>query len=255
LLQGAKTLRTRYHPTVGCIKSWEPWGGMNYPVIIDNMMNLEYLFLAFRESGDSTFYNIAVSHADTTLKNHFRPDCSSYHVVDYDSITGKVIRKRTAQGAFDESSWARGQSWGLYGYTMMYRETKDKKYLNQAINIADFIIKKLPTDYIPYWDYDVAQDSSEPRDASAAAITSSALFELSTYVSCELTKKYYNIAEKILFSLSSPDFLALKGENCNFIIKHCTGHKPAKSEIDVPLIYADYYYIEALIRYGSECFK
>lgn len=249
LLQGAKTLCTRYRPAVGCIKSWEPWGGMNFPVIIDNMMNLEYLFWAARTSGDSSFYNISLTHANTTIKNHFRTDYSTYHVVDYDSIDGHVIRKRTAQGAFDESSWARGQSWGLYGYTLMYRETNDKKYLEQAVQIADYIIKMLPADYIPYWDYSVAQDGSEPRDASAAAIASSALFELCNYVSEPKAKEYYGVAEKMLFSLSTPEFLAVPGENNHFIVKHCTGHKPANSEIDVPLIYADYYYIEALLRY------
>jgi unsaturated chondroitin disaccharide hydrolase len=249
LIQGAKTLCTRFHPAVGCIKSWEPWGGMNYPVIIDNMMNLEYLFWAFRQTGDSSFYKIAVSHADNTLKNHFRGDYSSYHVVDYDSIDGHILRKRTAQGAFDESAWARGQSWGLYGYTMMYRETNDKKYLDQAIHIADYIVEHLPKDYIPYWDYSVAQDGTEPRDASAAAIASSALFELSKYVSKVKSKKYFDIAEKMLFALSAQEYMAKSGDNFNFIIKHCTGHKPANSEIDVPLIYADYYYVEALMRY------
>jgi unsaturated chondroitin disaccharide hydrolase len=251
LVQGAKSLCVRYESKVGCIQSWEPWGGMTFPVIIDNMMNLEYLFWTTRVTGDSSFYKIAISHADTTLKNHFRADYSTYHVVDYDSITGKIIKKRTAQGATDESAWARGQAWGLYGYTMMYRETKDKKYLNQAIRIADYIIGRLPADFIPYWDFDVPQDGTEPKDASAAAITSSALFELSQYVNDELAGKYYSIAEKTLFSLSTPNYLAKPGENGDFIIKHCVGHKPANSEIDVPLIYADYYYIEALMRYDK----
>lgn len=249
LIKGAQSLCTRFHKQVGCIKSWEPWGGMNYPVIIDNMMNLEYLFWTTKITGDSSFYKIAVAHADTTLKNHFRADNSSYHVIDYDSITGQIRKKRTAQGSADESAWARGQSWGLYGYTLMYRETKNPKYLQQAVRIADFIIDKLPADFVPYWDYNVAQDSTEQRDASAGAIASSALFELQNYVEKNQSDKYYKVAENILKSLSTPNYLAKVGENNNFILKHSVGHKPAKSEIDVPLIYADYYYIEALLRY------
>src|SRR5258706_5135675 len=156
IIQSAKTLSSRFNPVTGCIRSWDnnrdKWG---FPVIIDNMMNLELLFAATRLSGDSTFYKIAVAHANTTLQNHFRPDHSSYHVVDYDTVTGKVVKKNTHQGAADESAWARGQSWGLYGYTMCYRFTKDKKYLQQAEDIAAFLLNppNLPKDYIPYWDY------------------------------------------------------------------------------------------------------
>lgn len=249
LVQGAKSLCKRYNKNVGCIQSWDPWGGMTFPVIIDNMMNLEYLFWATKATGDSSFYKIAVSHADKTLMNHFRTDYSSYHVVDYDSISGKVLKKRTVQGASVESAWARGQSWGLYGFTIMYRETKNIKYLNQAMKIADYIIGRLPADYIPFWDFDVPQDGSEPKDASAAAIASSALLELSKYVDKATSNRYYQVAEKILTNLSSPLYFTKPGEYDGFIIKHCVGHKPAKSEIDVPLIYADYYYIEALLRY------
>ena len=251
LLQGAKSLSTRYNEKVGCIKSWESRGEWQFPVIIDNMMNLEFLFWATKATGDSSFYNIAVSHADTTMKYHFRPDFSSYHVVNYDSITGKVISRQTAQGAADSSAWARGQSWGLYGYTLMYRETGKKKYLEQAQQIADYILKRLPTDFVTYWDYDAPGIPNEPRDASAAAIASSALFELSTYVDKALAKTYYSVAEKILLSISSPEYLANSGENGLFLLKHSVGHKPAKSEMDVPLIYADYYYIEALLRYNK----
>jgi unsaturated chondroitin disaccharide hydrolase len=252
LLQGAKSLSKRFNPHVGLIKSWDFRTDMTYPVIIDNMMNLEYLFWATSVSGDSSFYKIAVSHADSTLKNHYRPDYSCYHVVDYDSVSGKVLQKKTHQGAFDGSSWARGQAWGLYGYTLMYRETKNRKYLDQAINIANYILSKQPVDTVVYWDYNVFQNDTEQKDASASAITSSALFELCNYVNDDMGIKYYKAAEAILKCLSSPTYFAKTGENANFILKHSVGNKPAKSEIDVPLIYADYYYIEALLRYKKQ---
>jgi unsaturated chondroitin disaccharide hydrolase len=252
LLQGASSLSKRYNPKVGLIKSWDFRTDMTYPVIIDNMMNLEYMFWATSISGDSSFYKIAVNHADSTLKNHYRTDFSCYHIVDYDTANGMAIQKKTHQGAFDESSWSRGQAWGLYGFTLMYRETKDRKYLDQAINIANYILDKQPSDTVAYWDYSVAQNNTELKDASASAITSSALFELCNYTNPDLGRKYNNAAEAILKCLSTPTYLAKIGDNANFILKHCVGNKPTNSEIDAPLIYADYYYIEALLRYKNQ---
>jgi unsaturated chondroitin disaccharide hydrolase len=252
LLNGAKSLSTRYNPVTGCIKSWDFDGdkGWQFPVIIDNMMNLEYLFWAAKEAGNSTFYNICLSHADKTIKNHFREDNSSWHVVDYDTITGKVRQKCTHQGYADESAWSRGQTWGLYGFTVMYRETRDNKYLEQANAIADFILNhpNLPGDYIPYWDFNAPNIPDEPRDASAAAIMASALLELSGYVDERKQQTYLEAAKKILVSLSGPEYRAEKGENAGFILRHSVGSIPHNSEIDVPLTYADYYYIEALLR-------
>ncbi|HEY9045954.1 MAG TPA: glycoside hydrolase family 88 protein [Ohtaekwangia sp.] len=247
LLQGARSLSKRFNPKTGTIRSWDH-GKWQYPVIIDNMMNLELLFWATAMSGDSSFYKIAVTHANTTLKNHFRADNSSYHVVDYDTLTGKVIARVTHQGYADESAWARGQAWGLYGYTTTYRATKDKRYLEQAEKIAAFILHhpNLPKDKIPYWDYN-AQIPNEERDVSAAAITASALLELGGYA--KNGEPYRKAAEEILINLSTPQYLAKVGTNNNFILMHSVGHKPAKSEIDVPIIYADYYYIEGLLRY------
>jgi unsaturated chondroitin disaccharide hydrolase len=249
LLQGAKSLSTRFNPKTGCIKSWDKvkWG---FPVIIDNMMNLELLFWATKMTGDSSFYKIAVTHALTTMKNHYRPDNSSYHVVDYDPQTGKVLAKVTHQGFSDESAWARGQAWGLYGYTMTYRETKDKRFLEQAQKIADFLIShpNLPKDKVPYWDFNDTDLAHASRDASAAAITSSALLELSKYAGKKGTT-YKQMATQILESLSTPAYLAKEGSNNHFLLMHSTGHRPHKSEVDVPLIYADYYYIEGLRRY------
>ena len=250
LLQGARSLATRFRQTTGTIKSWDH-GAWEFPVIIDNMMNLELLFWATKVSGDSAFYQIAVTHALTTMKNHFRPDNSSYHVVDYDTVTGKVEGRVTHQGHADESAWARGQAWGLYGFTLTYRETKDKRFLDQAIRIADFMLKhpNLPADKVPYWDFNAPGMPNEERDASAAAIMASALLELSQYV--ENGMRYNDAAAEILESLASPAYMARPGTNHGFILMHSTGHKPAKSEIDVPIIYADYYFIEALRRYKN----
>ncbi len=252
LINSAKSLITRFDPKVGCIKSWDS-KKPEFLVIIDNMMNLELLFWATEATGDSSFYNIAVTHANTTIKNHFRPDYSSYHVINYNPETGAVQQKRTAQGAADESAWARGQAWGLYGFTVMYRATKEQKYLDQANHIAQFILShpNLPADKVPYWDFNAPGIPNALRDASAAAITASALLELQGYVDAGKKKEYFNAAETMLRSLSSPAYKAAPGANGGFIIEHCVGHLPAKSEVDVPLTYADYYYVEAMKRYKA----
>lgn len=248
IIQSAKTLSTRYNPVVGALRSWDhsrdKWG---FSVIIDNMMNLELLFAATRLTGDSSFYTIAVSHANTTMANHFRPDYSSYHVLDYDTTTGGVLKKNTHQGYSHESSWARGQAWALYGYTMCYRETKNPAYLKQAENIARFILThpNLPKDGVPYWDFNAPNIPAEPRDASAGALVASALYELDGY---SRGKDYRQIADKILVSLTK-SYRSPIGENKGWILLHSTGSKPSNSEVDVPLSYADYYYLEALLRH------
>ncbi|MEI9956223.1 MAG: glycoside hydrolase family 88 protein [Ferruginibacter sp.] len=239
-------MATRFNPKTGVIKSWDfatdnKW---KYPVIIDNMMNLELLFEATKLTGDSSFYKIAVSHANTTIKNHYRPNYSSYHVVDYDPETGAVRQKNTAQGYSDSSSWARGQAWGLYGYTMCYRETHNPIYLKQAEHIAAYILSRLPKGMVPFWDYDAPGIPNEPMDASAASIAASALYELNTY---DNKKGYRKAADKIMQALCA-NYLSPVKQNAGFILIHSTGHKPAKSEIDVPIIYGDYYFLEALLR-------
>lgn len=252
IINSARSLSSRFNEKVGSIRSWNS-NDSSFLVIIDNMMNLELLFNATKLTGDSSFYDIAVKHANTTIKNHFRPDNSSYHVVDYDQQTGKPKIKKTAQGAADESSWARGQSWGLYGFTMTYRETGDKKYLDQANKIADFILNhpNLPKDKIPYWDYDAPGIPDAVRDASAGAIMASALIELAEYNEEEKAAEYLKTAEDILISLSSPEYKSEVGDNGGFILKHSVGSFPANVEVDVPLTYADYYFIEALKRFRS----
>lgn len=253
MLQGAKSLATRYNPQVGLLRSWDH-GTWNYPVIVDNLMNLEFVMWAARESNDAQLRTIATSHADLTLKNHFRPDGSSFHVVDYNPTNGAVIAYKTHQGAADSSAWARGQAWGLYGYTMMFRETLNPAYFTQATNIARFISQhpKLPSDKVPYWDFDAPNIPNAPRDASAAAVISSALIELSGMTDGDTGKQYLALAKQQLLSLSSPAYRARPGENGNFILMHCVGNLPAQSEIDTPLSYADYYYLEALLRYRAK---
>jgi unsaturated chondroitin disaccharide hydrolase len=252
LVNAARSLASRFNPTVGCIRSWGKSNDTSmFKVIIDNMMNLELLFWAAKETGDHSLYDIAVTHANTTMKNHFRQDNSSYHVVVYNPQTGKVIKKQTAQGAADESAWARGQSWGLYGYTMMYRETKDKKYLDHAQRIAAFILNhpNLPADKVPYWDYIAPGIPDTYRDASSACVMASALIELAGYSNKELSEKYLTTVETILRTLSSPEYKAKVGENGGFILKHSVAHFPKNTEVDSPLPYADYYYVEAMLRY------
>ncbi|MCX6207684.1 MAG: glycoside hydrolase family 88 protein [Bacteroidetes bacterium] len=250
LLTSAKSLSTRFNPTIGCIKSWDH-GTWKFPVIIDNMMNLELLFWATKVSGDSSYYKIAVTHANTTMKNHYRKDHSSFHVVDYDPNTGNVIGQKTAQGYADASAWARGQSWGLYGYTLMYRFTKEKKYLTLANQIAHYIIDNpnLPADKIPYWDFNTVDIPATYRDASAGSIAASALIELSSYTDSQNKLLYLKTSEKIIKALASPVYTAKPGENGGFLLKHSVGNWPGFSEIDVPLTYADYYFIEAMTRY------
>ena len=253
MLQAAQTLITRFNPQVGCIRSWDhnrdKW---KYPVIIDNMMNLEMLFNATQLTGDSIYWKIAIKHADNTMKNHFRPDYSSYHVVDYDPETGAVRQQCTHQGYSDDSFWSRGQGWGLYGYTMCYRFTKNPAYLAHAEHIADFFLNlpNQPDDLIPYWDMKAPNIPNAPRDASAAAITASALYELCTYVSPKKGKQYRNIADKIVHNLRT-HYQAETGTNYGFLLLHSTGHHPAGKEIDVPLNYADYYYLEAMMRMAA----
>ncbi len=271
LIQSARSLSTRFSPVTGSIKSWnqfKSWHGNKmyyYPVIIDNMMNLELLFFASRETGDTSFRHIAVTHAATAMKNQIRKDYSSYHVVCYDTLTGKVEGRETAQGYADNSTWARGQAWGIYGFTMVYRETKDPRFLKTAEGMADFFLdhKNLPADKIPYWDFNAGEQGYQPgvnshapkvtmkyRDASAAAITASALFELSGYVKGKKAK-YRHAAIQILHTLGSPAYRAPAGGNGNFVLMHSVGSIPHKSEIDVPLVYADYYFAEALQRYRA----
>ncbi len=249
--QGAAALSSRFNPAVGVTLSWTKGErGSDYPVIIDNMMNLELLEYASGLFHCDSLNDIAVMHAETTKENHFRPDYSCYHMLDYDPSTGTVRRKITVQGYADESAWARGQAWALYGYTMMYRETRKAEFLNQAESIARMLLGRLPADGIPYWDFDDPDIPDTYKDASAAAVMCSAFIELSCLSKDKkLSKKCSAMAEKQIRTLASPQYLSAPGENCGFLLKHSVGNLPGNSEIDSPLIYADYYFLEALNRY------
>lgn len=263
IFRSAKTLTSRYSYKTGLIMSWEPNEKRDwlFPVIIDNMMNLEILIEAYKISGDITLRQIAVSHADKTMQYHYRGNMSCPHVVDYEPETGAMRKYDWNNGSDDtaHSTWSRGQSWGLYGFTMMYRETGDRKYLQHAEKIADFLLThpNMPEDMIPYWDYS-APDRSKMRDTSAASIMASVLMELSTYST--QGKKYFEAGERQLKVLSSPGYLARPGTHKNFILMHATGNFLRNSELDGALSYADYYYMEGLLRYlqllnGKELYK
>lgn len=251
IVTAAQSLTSRFRASVGAIRSWD-FGSWQYPVIIDNMMNLELLFVASELSGDPSFAEIARSHADKTLANHFRSDASSYHVVDYNPTDGGVIRKQTNQGLRDESAWARGQAWGLYGYMMSFRKTADPRYLERARAIADFYIEsdRVPDDGVPYFDFDapIMDDVPDLRDASAGAIATSALLELATLVPGEAGTRYRDFALHALHALASEDYRAALGTNGHFLLLHSVGNYPIQDEVDVAINYADYYFIEALMR-------
>ncbi|NJX14342.1 glycoside hydrolase family 88 protein [Tamlana crocina] len=252
LIQSAKTLSTRFNDKIGSIRSWDfnkdIW---QFPVIIDNMMNLELLFEATKLSGDSLYHEIAVKHAETTMKNHFRSDGSTWHVLDYDTISGQVRMKVTHQGIHDNSAWARGQGWAIYGYTMAYRYTKDQRFLNRAKATADFFInhKKLPEDGIPYWDFDDPNIPNVSRDVSAGAIVASACVELYGYTRNEA---YINYSKKVVHSLKSIKYILPPENTIPFILDHSFGDWSKKSEMDEPIVYGDYYFLQTLLRLRVE---
>lgn len=247
ILATADRLASLYNPAAGTILSWPRevgnFGGHN--TIMDNMINLETLFWAAENGGNPEYAAIARSHADTTMKYNFRPDGSSYHVAVYDPESGRHIRSCTHQGYSDSSMWARGQAWGIYGYTMCYRFTHDRKYLDFACRITDAYLSRLPEDMVPYWDFDDPGIPDVSRDASAAAVVASALIELSGYAGGDKGASYLSAAEKMLCSLYEN---YRGGDSCPAFLLHSTGHRPAGTEIDYSIIYADYYYIEALTR-------
>lgn len=259
ILASADSLATLFNPMVGTILSWprnvRMFGGHN--TIMDNMMNLDMMFWASRHGGNPLLYDLAVAHARTTMLHHFRPDGSCYHVAVYDSLDGHFIKGVTHQGYADSSMWARGQSWAIYGYTMVYRYTHNPVFLQFAQKVTDVYLRRLGCrqaedgslavtgSLIPNWDFD-DPDTRASKDASAACVVADALLELSRYVGKDKGPYYKDAAMKMLAELSTPDYLSGK-RNVSFLL-HSTGHHPAGSEIDASIIYADYYYLEALIR-------
>lgn len=257
LICSADTQLERYSDTVGVIRSWDQWTSRDgsftshWPVIIDNLMNLDLLFTAWKLTGDEKYLRPALSHADRTMKNHMREDGSAFHLVSYDPETGEVDARMTSQGKADSSAWSRGQAWAVYGFTMCCRFTGEKKYLDTAVKAADFFIghENLPEDSVPYWDFDAEGAPDEPRDASAAAVAASALLELKDYVDdAAKSQRYREAAVKMLTSLCSPQYMAEEGENNYFLLKHSVASVPHNSSVDKPETYADYYFLEALLR-------
>ena len=249
IVDGANSLATRFNPVVGCTKSWDTQK-YAYSVIIDNMMNLELLFKALELGGPESLKDVAVSHAYTTLKNHYREDKSTRHVLDYNPETGELAQVYPGQGYSTDSAWARGQAWGLYAFPMVYRFTHDPQILDHAVAIAEYVIPRLPEDCIPYWDFDSPEIPNDVRDASAAAIMACGLIELSGYVDAHKSKRYLAVAENMIRSLASDEYLAEEGQVYGFLLKHSTGFKLRGSEVDAPLTYADYYFLEALMRWS-----
>jgi unsaturated chondroitin disaccharide hydrolase len=250
-LTAAQSLATRYSSVVHATRSWNNDAGENpadFQVIVDNMMNLELLLWASKNGGDPAYASMAVEHALTTAAQHVRPDGSTYHRVIFDSNTGAVKSKGTVQGYSASSTWSRGQAWGIYGFTMLYRETRDPRMLEVARRLADYFIGHLPADSVPYWDFQAPGIPNEPRDSSAAAIAASALLELSQLDPAN-GGRYLDSAKAILRSLSSPAYLA-EGTASRSILLHGTSHKPA-GQYDTGLIYGDYYFLEALLRYKA----
>ena len=252
ILNAADTLATLYNPKVGTILSWpREVETRNWPhnTIIDNMINLELLYWAAKNGGNKKLYDIATNHAETTMNHHFRPDGGNYHVAVYDTITGKFIKGVTHQGYADNTLWARGQAWAIYGYTLVYRETGDKKYLHFAEKVTDLYLSRLPEcEYIPYWDFDAPNIPNEPKDASAAAIVASALLELHQYVETPQKREYYKQSAIYMLNELSSEAYQSRASKPSFLL-HSTGHWPNSSEVDASINYADYYYIEALMRY------
>ncbi len=242
ILTAANSLSRRFNSNIGCIRSWS-WGAWNYPVIIDNMMNLELLFWAAANGGSKKLYNIAIQHARNTRIHHIREDGSTWHVVDFND-DGTIKWKGTWQGYDNESTWSRGQAWGIYGFTMTYRYTQNDTFLTTAIKLADYFIDNLPADFVPYSDFEAPDIPNLEKDASAAAIACAAFFELAQYTSHD---KYIQTALNILSSLCSPNYLA-EGKNYSSILHRASSryHDPEKG-----LIYADYYFLEALRKFNA----
>lgn len=248
LLSAADTLATLYNPNVGSILSW-PIKRDEYAhnTIIDNMMNLELLFWAAKNGGGKHLYDVAVSHANVTMKYIVRKDNAVYHLGEFNDKTGAFIKGHTHQGYADESMWARGQTWGIYGFALAYRETGKQEFLNTSIKLTDHFLNRLPKDGIPFWDFDDPKIPNAPKDASAAAIAACGMLELSGLVKDEKLKvKYFDAAQNLIKILSTDAYFS--GDTNQALLLHSTGHHPGNTEINVPIIYADYYYMEALTR-------
>jgi len=256
LLNAAATLDKRYSPTPGMLRcDWdEPPFSQDttlYPVIVDIMMNLELLFWGAENGASASLREHAVLHAQKTYRDLVRPDGSTYHIVRYKKDSGTIFNKGQLQGQNEHSTWTRGHAWCTYGMIVCYRYTRDETFLAHACVLADYFLKRLTPDNVSVWDFDSSPEFSNVKDASATAITASALFELSTYVRDRKQRDHYRgKAEAMLAALCSKDYLA-EGEPTNVLLLHSTQYltQPGNQNTDKPAIFADYYFLEAIKRY------
>ncbi len=252
VVEAANSLARRFNPAVGCTRSWGKIDNdKTFTVIIDNMVCTELLFMGAKLGGQKQWYDMAVSHALKTMKNHIRSDSSTYHVVEYDPVKGGVIQKRSHQGFAEESCWARGQAWAIYGFTTTFRETGDEPFLKTAQKTADYFIDNLPKDHIPYWDFRLPDIQKAKRDTSAAAIAASGMLELSTLTKDEqASKKYFDTACSILNALCCAPYLAEGTKSPAILLQMTYGVKDATNDkIIGSWIWGDYYFVEAMMRY------
>jgi unsaturated chondroitin disaccharide hydrolase len=262
VIQAAQTVADqRYHPAIGAIVAG--WGIWENSVNIDSMMAVELLFWASNNGGEAAWYDMALSHTYRVMNDHVRSNGSTYQYANYDSDTGDFIDNATLQGYSTDSTWSRGQAWGLYGFTVAYRETNDPNLLETAKITADFFVDNLPVDSIPYWDFNAPGIPNTARDTSAAAIAASGLLELSILVGdYGYQIKYYDAACKILTSLCTPGVYG--GYLCHnpggspigpgIITEGCYLHPDCAgggNVYDESLSWGDYYFIEALLRYQT----
>lgn len=252
LLETGEHFANRYNSVVGCTRSWGPnEDNKQFQVIIDNMVGTELLFTGAKIGGKKDWFDMAIKHAEKTMKNHLRSDGSTYHVVNYDPVTGVVIGKRSAQGYALESRWARGQAWAIHGFTTTARETSEGRFLQTAQKVADYFINNLPENYIPYWDFHAPNIPDEKRDTSAASIAASGLFELSTLVEDDKAKqKYFDSACKILNSLCSPPYLSEGTDTPAILLEMIETRYDARDpSVKLSCIWGDYFFVEAIVRY------
>jgi len=262
VLTAAGSLATRYDETVGCIRSWD-WGSWQFPVIIDNLMNLELLFFASKNGGPAAWHEMASSHAARSLMHHVRPDGSTFHLVDFDPATGAVPAQSTWQGFSEESTWSRGQAWAIYGFTMVFRETSDPMFLEGARRTADYFIQHLPADAVPFWDFDAPDIPTTEKDSSAAAIAAAGLLELSGLETDPIRRELFlRSAKRILRALCTPKaqggYLGAGGPGGfltpGILMHGCYNHPDSFSHGTIPdgsLIWGDYYLLEALLRFEA----
>jgi hypothetical protein len=252
VMEASRSLSTRFNPAVGAIKSWDVETvtdgrrGWRYPVIIDNLMNLELLFWAGTHGGDSAWATMAEQHALTSARAHVRADGSTAHVALFDPATGALERTVTWQGYSDSSAWARGQAWAIHGLSASYARTRRPELLAAAQRSADWFIAHLPADAVPYWDFRHPAIPSTERDASAAAIAASGLYDLARWSDAGTARRYRAAADRLLEALAT-SYMA-PATPSGAVLLHSTGNRPQGGEIDVGIVYADYFFVEALLR-------